>query len=1182
MPAIGEPSLPGTEHRVEELWACHRQEIYKRSDRLFAWLLPLQWMAGVVAALWISPRTWDGPASSVHPHVWAALLLGSLMTVWPVYNALVRPGTRLTRHTIAIAQMLMSSLLIHLSGGRIETHFHIFGSLAFLAFYRDWRLIASASALVIADHVFRGIYLPQSIFGVLSISPARWIEHTGWVLFLDVFLFISIRQSCLEMLVIAQRQATLEALNNSIEQRVAERTNEWMKEHDRHEKVQRDLQQLQGDYELVVNSIAEGIHWIDREGIIIYENPAAAQLLGWEASDLIGRPAHATMHHTRADGTSYPQCECRIHLGMETGKRCRVDDEVFCRKDGSTFPVEYTSTPVRNQAGEIIGSVVVFNDVTARRKAQEEFCRTQAMLQTIVDHLPQRVFLKSTDLTFIACNRAFAHDTGLASPADVVGKTDFELVWTTDAERYRADDIEVIRSGIARSQYAEVQRRTDGSTGWLRTSKVPVRDAEGHVFAVLGTYEDITEIQRADTALQESEERFRLGFEFAGIGMALVSLQGHWLKVNQKICEIVGYSEARLLEITFQEITHPEDLEGDLALVSRLISGELRSYQIEKRYIHKKGHIVSTLLTASIVRNSGGDPLYFISQVEDISERKRHEALQKEMATQLAGERRRLADILNSVPAVVFETHKPMAGNSGADFVSNYVQTIYGFSAEEWLATPGFSLSRVHPDDRQRVVDVALEVFAGRLAESQLLFRLLARDGRTVWGETHLVAMRDAADELIGMRGVTLDVSARMRAQEELERKTALLEAQVDSTLDGTLVVDMDGKQILQSRQFVKMWNIPTEILAQQDDMAVVQFVLASTKDPAGFLEKVTYLNSHPNETSRDEIELADGSVLDRYTAPVVGKDNTYYGRIWTFRDITEQKRAESEMQRMHKQLLDVSRQAGMTEVASSVLHNVGNVLNSVNVSCAVISDKVRRSRIVTVSKTADLLQSNEGDLSGFFSNDPAGIKLPGFLSRLAQKLVEEQSAVLNELALLARNIEHIKEIVAMQQSYANVAGVKEILPLAGLVEDALQMHGAALNRHQLDVVREFGEVPPVCVEKHKVLQILVNLVQNAKHALSESRHGHKQLVLRIALAGSDRVAVSVSDNGIGIPAENLTRIFGHGFTTKKEGHGFGLHSGVLAAQQMGGTLRVQSEGAGLGATFTLELPISDHGIKQN
>jgi signal transduction histidine kinase len=176
------------------------------------------------------------------------------------------------------------------------------------------------------------------------------------------------------------------------------------------------------------------------------------------------------------------------------------------------------------------------------------------------------------------------------------------------------------------------------------------------------------------------------------------------------------------------------------------------------------------------------------------------------------------------------------------------------------------------------------------------------------------------------------------------------------------------------------------------------------------------------------------------------------------------------------------------------------------------------------------------------------------------------------ELESLRKNIEHIKDIVAMQQSYAKVFGLAEILQVTDLVEDSLRINAAALTRHAVRVIREYEEIPVIAVEKHKVLQILVNLVRNAKYACDESEHADKQLTVRVA-RHQDRVRITISDNGIGIPPENLTRIFAHGFTTKKTGHGFGLHSGALAAREMGGTLNVHSDGPGQGASFTLELP---------
>ena len=174
----------------------------------------------------------------------------------------------------------------------------------------------------------------------------------------------------------------------------------------------------------------------------------------------------------------------------------------------------------------------------------------------------------------------------------------------------------------------------------------------------------------------------------------------------------------------------------------------------------------------------------------------------------------------------------------------------------------------------------------------------------------------------------------------------------------------------------------------------------------------------------------------------------------------------------------------------------------------------------------------------------------------------------------LARNIEHIKQIVATQQSYARVSGVAETVKLAELIEDALGMHAAAYQRHAVQVIREFADVPEITVDRHKVLQILVNLLHNAKYACETARTSERKITVRIAASGPNHVKIHVGDNGMGIAPENLTRIFSHGFTTRKNGHGFGLHSGAIAAKEMGGSLKAHSAGVGKGATFTLELPI--------
>jgi two-component system, NtrC family, sensor kinase len=283
-------------------------------------------------------------------------------------------------------------------------------------------------------------------------------------------------------------------------------------------------------------------------------------------------------------------------------------------------------------------------------------------------------------------------------------------------------------------------------------------------------------------------------------------------------------------------------------------------------------------------------------------------------------------------------------------------------------------------------------------------------------------------------------------------------------------------------------------------------------------------------------------------------------------------KERTKELEDTQAQLLEASRRGGMAEIASNVLHNVGNALNSVNVSVGLLADSARTSKVASFPKVVALLRKHEGDLATFITSDPRGKQLPAYLAQLSENLLADRDATVRELISLQRSIKHVNDIVAMQQNYAKVSGVKEIVNVKNLIEDSLQMNMSALSRHSVEVIREYEDVPPLNIEKHKVVQVLVNLIRNAKYACDDSGREDKRLTLRVA-GGNDTVRISVVDNGVGISPENMTRIFSHGFTTREGGHGFGLHSSALAAKEMGGSLTVQSDGPGRGATFTLELP---------
>jgi C4-dicarboxylate-specific signal transduction histidine kinase len=243
-------------------------------------------------------------------------------------------------------------------------------------------------------------------------------------------------------------------------------------------------------------------------------------------------------------------------------------------------------------------------------------------------------------------------------------------------------------------------------------------------------------------------------------------------------------------------------------------------------------------------------------------------------------------------------------------------------------------------------------------------------------------------------------------------------------------------------------------------------------------------------------------------------------------------------------------------------------------VAATVVGERVRNSSISQVRRVVELLDKHQHDLGEFLTNDRRGQQLPKFLALLSDQLVSEQQSIIGELDALTQNIDHVKTIVSMQQSYASMTGLTELTSLSDLMNDALRLNATSLERHQIAMEQTFEELPEVFCEKQKLLQIIVNLIKNAKDSLKEAMPAQPRLALQVFRYGPESVRLTVADNGVGIAPENLTRIFSHGFTTKVDGHGFGLHHSANSAREMGGSLSVESAGLGHGATFIIELPL--------
>jgi PAS domain S-box-containing protein len=516
--------------------------------------------------------------------------------------------------------------------------------------------------------------------------------------------------------------------------------------------------------------------------------------------------------------------------------------------------------------------------------------------------------------------------------------------------------------------------------------------------------------------------------------------------------------------------------------------------------------------------------------------------------------------LLDGAPVAIY--HVDAAGNmiySNAEY-----RRIFGL---EPLHSPDDWARRVHPDDRARMQQAWAD-FCRQPGPCRFAYRTLD-DGEV----RHFSEQVVAADGVSGWIGTITDVTDLVDARDHLRKAESMFRNTFDQAPIGVAHADRRGRLLRYNHAFSTMLGFdPGELadktigdLTHRDDIARV----------SAELERLWNGEVQSVDLEKRDVRKDGSFHWVRITTALVheGDGKPEYS-VEFVRDISARKESAEELERVHKQLMIASRQAGMAEVATNVLHNVGNILNSVNISASLVTERVKQSKAPGISRLAALLQEKGTAVGEFLANDERGKRIPEYLTSLGDQLVSDQKVALEELASLRDNLEHIKDTVAMQQSYAKLCGVTETVAVADLVEDSLRLNAGAFVRHGVTLRREFNEVPPITVDKHKVLQILVNLVRNAKYACDESGRADKLLTLRIEGAPAG-VRICVIDNGVGIPAENMSRIFTHGFTTRVDGHGFGLHSGALAAQELGGSLLVTSDGPGCGATFMLELPCS-------
>ncbi len=593
----------------------------------------------------------------------------------------------------------------------------------------------------------------------------------------------------------------------------------------------------------LIDNLPGYVYVKDTESRFVLANAQVAHLMGVAKSeDLLGKTDDDFLLGSLA--ARYRSEEREV---MRSGQPMINREETSSGASDDTRCLLTTNVPLRNALGEIVGLVGLGHDITEWKQFEEELFRSRQTLQTILDNIPQRVFWKDRNSVFLGCNQPFATDAGLDHAAEIIGKTDFDLNWSGAADLYRADDNRVMEQGSAKLNFDEHSSNPSGTLRWLRTNKLPMRDREGNVVGIIGTYEDITERKNAEQALRDSEERFRSTFQNAGIGMAVVDMQGHCVQCNAALVKMLGYDEVELSGMPFTEFTHPDDRDLDWNLYQELLAGKRQRYEIEKRYRTKDGSVVWGSLTVSLVQGNKGAPEYAVAMVQNITKRK-----QAEQALQSSEEKfRQLAENVREV----FWMMSP-AGDEML-YVSPAYEQVWGMTQDSLYQNPMSWAEAIHPDDMERAHLLSARQRQGEKVESD--YRIRTPEGLEKWIRDRAFPIRDQSGQLIRVVGIAEDITERKRAEEAMRKAKEAAEdasrakSEFLANMSHEIRTPMNG--IMGMTQLV----LDTELTPEQrDDLNVVQVSAAALLDVINDILDFSKIEAGKLDLERIEFKLKE------------------------------------------------------------------------------------------------------------------------------------------------------------------------------------------------------------------------------------------------------------------------------------------------------------------------------------
>ena len=875
-----------------------------------------------------------------------------------------------------------------------------------------------------------------------------------------------------------------------------------------------------------LEAAANAIVITDHNGTIQSVNPAFTALTGYTAQEAVGQNPRI-LKGGKQDEAFYQKLWQTISSGQVwTGELTNR------RKDGSLYAEEMTITPLRNADGVIIRYIAIKQDITERLRAAEALRQSEEQFRAMFDLAPVGVAQADPHTgQWVRVNKKMCEITGY-SAGELLQMRVPEITYPEERQLDQEAFERVVRGEAPDYRMEKRYIRKDGALVWVNVNMTVIRDAAGQPLRTVAAIEDITE-------RKHTEEQLRVqatALDAAANAIVITDHNGMIQWVNRAFTALTGYTAQEAVGQNPRVLSSGKEDEAFFRnLWQTISSGQVWSGELINR--RKDGSLYEDAMTITPLRIADGTIGRYIAIKQDISERKRVEK-RLEWLSRFPSENP------NPVLRVSAQGVLEYANAASDTLLPTMGAEVGGTIKAEWQARIGETLAKEH--------SVNIEFQAGDRTFSASLSPVVNR------GYVNLYAR---------------DITKRKQAEKALRESDEKFHQLADNITDAFWIRSPDMREVhyvspaverIWGRSVKSLYANPhqwADFILPEDRERVLGAFAALAGDARGL--DIDYRILWPNGEIR-WVRVRGFQVRDA--------TDKLIRHVGIVTDITERKRAEAELENVHQQLVEASREGGMAEIATNVLHNVGNVLNSVNISTGLIVQSVKKSRVSSLARVVLLLQEHAHDLGEFITNDSRGKHVPAHLAQLSKHLLAEQETNVRELASLRQNVEHIKEIVAMQQNYATFGGVKEMINVAELVEDSLRLNEGALAGQRVEIIREFETVPPLNLEKHKILQILVNLLRNAKYACDDSARADKRLTVRV-VNGEGRIRISVIDNGVGIPPENLSRIFSHGFTTRKDGHGFGLHSGALAAKEMGGSLTVHSDGVGQGAAFTLELP---------